>query len=501
MTDTTVDAIPKVDYTSTPHPSGVRALSLKDAPALIESLLPVQKLSIDVYKERMAGAGQTLTALGSYWKGRKPLVLNRACVLASLLPATNDPIADLEVFELLMGMDDVSMSKRLGLAKPEDIVRTAKIQDIHAYFVVDPPGHAVPSNAPFDVKNYPYFKNGKSSTPKLKWRSDISETTRHEVAALTFEYDTYHDLATDAIRAEEVGEKLASHVWARVNQHLGTNAFSFPELVEQLGVMRFGHRPTVADTFSGSGQISFAAAQLGCDVYASDLNPVACMLTWGAFNIVGASADQRKEIETEQLALVAKVKAEIDALGVERDGNGWRGKAYLYCLEVTCPSSGWKVPLLPSRIVSKQRSGVNNNVGLELIPDPESRSYKIHVTTGLSVAEIARYETGTYKNGLLVHSVDGVEHINSIASIRGDHTIEVDGRKLKRSQLRKWEKSDVVFRNEDIFNERLYAIQWIKEQSKGETGRAISEFKTCYPVRTRKSGRVAGQGLGSRHQD
>jgi putative DNA methylase len=43
--------------------------------------------------------------------------------------------------------------------------------------------------------------------------------------------------------------------------------------------MRFGHRPRVADTFSGSGQIPFEAARLGCDVYASDLNPVACMLT------------------------------------------------------------------------------------------------------------------------------------------------------------------------------------------------------------------------------
>jgi hypothetical protein len=29
---------------------------------------------------------------------------------------------------------------------------------------------------------------------------------------------------------------------------------SFPELVEQLGIMRFGHRPRVADTFCGSGR-------------------------------------------------------------------------------------------------------------------------------------------------------------------------------------------------------------------------------------------------------
>ena len=58
--------------------------------------------------------------------------------------------------------------------------------------------------------------------------------------------------------------------------------------------MRFGHRPRVADTFCGSGQIPFEAARLGCDVYASDLNPVACMLTWGAFNIVGGSPESRR---------------------------------------------------------------------------------------------------------------------------------------------------------------------------------------------------------------
>jgi putative DNA methylase len=58
--------------------------SLKDAPALIERLLPVQKLSAEAYKEQMAGSGKTLTALGSYWKGRKPLILAKACILGCL---------------------------------------------------------------------------------------------------------------------------------------------------------------------------------------------------------------------------------------------------------------------------------------------------------------------------------------------------------------------------------------------------------------------------------
>ena len=47
------------------------------ARSFIEIQFPVSKLSKECYKERKAGAGQTLTALGSYWKGRKPLILSR----------------------------------------------------------------------------------------------------------------------------------------------------------------------------------------------------------------------------------------------------------------------------------------------------------------------------------------------------------------------------------------------------------------------------------------
>ena len=90
----------------------VTPFSLKDAPALIERLLPVQKLSAEAYKEQMAVQGKTLTALGSYWKGRKPLILNKACILGCLLPATDDPARDLEIFEKLMAMDDESFVAR-----------------------------------------------------------------------------------------------------------------------------------------------------------------------------------------------------------------------------------------------------------------------------------------------------------------------------------------------------------------------------------------------------
>lgn len=460
----------------TPVTHSVTPFSLQHAPALIEKLLPVQRLSIDVYKERMAVAGQTLPALGSYWKGRKPLVLNRACVLGALLPATDNPKADLEIFELLMAMDDTSLSKRHGLPKPKEIVAQLSIDDVWQWFTTSPEEarDGLPTSAPFDLDEYEYENDKGKTTPiRLKWRDDITEDQKHQLAVQLLPQQTYRQTASNVLRAEEIADSVHTHIWPRVNAHLGTNASNFPELVEQLGIMRFGRRPKVADTFSGSGQIPFEAARLGCDVYASDLNPVACMLTWGAFNIVGASPEKRQQIEAEQQALVKKVKEEIDALGIETDGNGWRGKVYLYCLEVTCPETGWKVPVLPTLVVSKGK-----RVVAKLVPDVANKRYKIELISNATDAQMQAAEKGSYQDQCVVHTIDGVEHRTKISTIRGDYSEVVDGVRVNKNRLRQWEVSDVVFRDDDIFNERLYAVQWIKDDG---SSRPDTEFRSVTP--------------------
>lgn len=456
-----------------PTTHSIIPFSLQHAPALIEKLLPVQRLSIDVYKERMAGSGQTLTALGSYWKGRKPLVLNRACVLGALLPATDDPKADLEIFELLMGMDDNSLSKRTGLPKPKDIVAQLDIDDVWQWFTTSPEEarDGLPTSAPFDLDDYEYENDKGKTTPiRLKWRDDITEDQKHQLAVRLLPHQPYRKTASNVLRAEEIADTVHTHIWPRVNAHLGTNASNYPELVEQLGIMRFGRRPKVADTFSGSGQIPFEAARLGCDVYASDLNPVACMLTWGAFNIVGASPEKRLQIEAEQQALVKKVKAEIDALGIETDGKGWRGKVYLYCLEVTCPETGWKVPVLPTLVVSKGK-----RVVAKLVADAAHKRYEIELTSNASDKQMKAAEKGSYQDQCVVHTVDGVEHRTKISTIRGDYSEVMDGVRVNKNRLRQWDLSDVVSRDDDIFNERLYAVQWIKDDG---TSRPDTEFRS-----------------------
>jgi adenine-specific DNA methylase len=403
-------------------------LAWKDKPSLIERLLPAQKISAEAQKERKAGAGQTLTALGSYWKGRKPLILAKACVLGALLPATDNPEADLEVFELLMGIADSSLERRL---------------------------------------------KSQRDKPKLAQGSYLEKLELCK-------------------RPEECDDAtLYGPIWDRVNQHLGTNAHSFPELVEQLGILRFGHRPRVGDTFCGSGQIPFEAARLGCDVYASDLNPIACMLTWGALNIVGADEATRREIEAAQKAVAEAVDREITALGIEHDEHGNRAKAYLYCLETRCPHTGWMVPMAPSWVISKTR-----NVVAKLIPNREQKRFEIDIVSGVSEAEMKAAAKGTVQNGDLVYVLDGEEYRTPIKTIRGDYRLP-DG--TTGNKLRRWEKHDFMPRPDDIFQERLYCIQWITAETLGQS-RQETFFASVTPAdleRERKVEQIVRENLAA----
>ena len=437
--------------------SGVVPFSLKDAPSLIERLLPVQKLSAEAYKEQMAHIGKALTALGSYWKGRKPLILNKACVLGCLLPATDRPARDLRIFEMLMAMDIEAMALRWKRRpKPAELVQSLSIGRIRDYFTVLP--DVLPESAPVDLSSDVF------SDIEVSWREDVPLRERLALEAQVLPSVAYRELVDQALRPEEVDEDPFVHVWAEVNAALNTSAQSIPELVEQLGVMRFGRRPQFADTFSGSGQIPFEAARLGCNVYASDLNPVACMLTWGSFNVVGAPAAARVDLEEMQAALLHEVQSEIDRLGVEISGD-WRGKVYFYCVEVRCPESGWWVPLLSSLVLS-----IGYRVVLDLVPIPSEKRYKVEVRPAASDADLAAHELGTVRSDgrgqepYLIHEVGEVTYRTKISTLRGDAR-RPDG--SPTNNLRIWDKSDFVPHPDDVFQERLYAVQWMRPKKKG----------------------------------
>ena len=195
---------------------GLAPFSLRDAPAFIERQFPVGRLSAEAYKERDAGQGQTLTALGSFWKGRKPLILVRAVVLGGLLPATDDLAADLDIFLRLMAMDDAAFGRRFdGNAD-------------HAEELTENKGRL------------------------LTWRDDLTHAELQTHVAEAFATMPYKERIKHVRRPEECDQtELLGPIWQNVNRHLATTAHSFPELVEQLGIARYGHRPKVADVFCG----------------------------------------------------------------------------------------------------------------------------------------------------------------------------------------------------------------------------------------------------------
>lgn len=433
--------------------------ALKGAPALIERAFPATKVSFEAQRERKAGAGQTLTALGSYWKGRKPLILVRAIVLGSLLPQTDDAEADLAIFEALMCFDIHGLARRAvkqNALKPKDLARMVSLDNPWAYF--KPSVKEGVSITEVEVKLLSFPLDADELGITLQWKRGLDDDSKAVVYAEALESLTsYEARASLCKRPEEVDEEwLYAPVWRQVNAHyanLGINAHSFDELVDQLGQLRYGKRPRVGDTFSGGGSIPFEAARLGCEVYASDLNPVACMLTWGALNIIGASPEKHKELEIAQSETFEKVDKEIISLGVENDSSGNRAKAYLYCLETRCPETGWLVPMSTSWVISKTKKVI-----ARLKPNYEFKRFDIDVESNVSQEEVKSAEKGTVQGNFLVYSLNGKQYKTSIKTIKG---VFKDSDDATGSNLRSWEKNNYKPDERDIFKERLYCIYWM----------------------------------------
>lgn len=478
--------------------AGPVPFSLRDAPSLIERVFPAQKVGVEAQKERKAGAGQTLTALGSYWKGRKPLVLVRACVLGALLPASDDPEADLAMFEALLAMDETGLARRHPKVTADHVVAKLPRAEWDAMIELDDaPGR-------MSVENEDDAPSSAGTRLRARWRRhDLDaiadkearkaererlRTVRDDLERRAFARMAFAEQVPLCERVEklerilEADDPLYAGLWSRVNARLGTTARTLPELVEQLGIMRFGHRPVVGDPFCGGGSIPFEAARIGCDVVASDLNPIACMLTWGALNVIGADTATRERMAADQERVARAVDREITRLRIEHDAAGNRAKAYLYCLETVDPQTGWLVPMAPSWVISRNRRTV-----AKLVPHPARKRFDIIIESGVSAAELKVAERGTVRDGDLVYEIASPEGETrewriAIARLRGDGEGPMRADGSRGNRLRMWDKSDFVPRRPtwdpeappvlqgaapgawtggDILLERLYCIQWM----------------------------------------
>ncbi|NMB58919.1 MAG: DUF1156 domain-containing protein, partial [Chloroflexi bacterium] len=389
-----------------------------EQPCFIETQFPVAKVSAESYKERKAGGSQTLVGLGN-WKGRKPLILVRAALLGLLMQASNDPTKDREIFLKLLTMDRDGLWQRKS--KPIPPARVAE------ELAKMPPG-----------------------VQKKFSGTSLSKSEKEELQKLVFERLPYSEKLEYCDRPEQI-DGPSSEVWEEINAHLGTHAQSLPELVQELGERRFGHRPRVGDAFCGGGSIPFEAARLGCDAYGSDLNPVAALLTWASLNLVGGGEEVAQQVRKAQEEIYQAVDRQVTDWGIEHNSLGWRADAYLYCVEVIDPETGWKIPLLPTLAIAQKPKVIAH-----LVPDEINKRYEIEILEGVSETEYAAAEkAGTVKDSRLVPPNGGAS--TPIAVIR--------------NHLRMWEKNDFTPRTDDVFQERLYCIRWVEPMEKGKDAR------------------------------
>ncbi len=400
--------------------------------SFIEVQFPVSKVSKECYKEREAGNSQTLTGLGKWW-GRKPLFLVRATILGILMPASNDPIKDRDIFLKALMMDEHGLRSRKNKTIKDDIIQSHLTEN--------------------EIENY---------KDELEKNLRTTKIVREEIQYKVFDRLTYDDKLEYCLRTEET--KISSDdTWKEINSHLDTTATKISELIQQLGIKKFGKIPTVGDCFSGGGSIPYESARLGCNVYASDLNPLASLLTWSNLNILSLDDKEIEGLKIFQEKVFDKVADKIEELGIEKNEKGWIAKYFLYCMETICPECGTKVPMAPSWIISKRKSTVallkynneNRNFDIDIIQDANKEI--INKAQSLITAK---------NNSLYCPKCTKSTPITVIRRDRYSETGDIV------SGLREWKKGDFIPLDSDIFQERLYCIKYLKLKE----GKAKNDF-------------------------
>src|SRR5205823_3296678 len=108
--------------------------------------------------------------------------------------------------------------------------------------------------------------------------------------------------------------------------------------------------PLVVDPFAGGGSIPLEALRLGCDAFASDLNPVACLILKVMLEDIPRHGPKLAE-ELRRVGKEIKDAAERElAEFYPPDPDGARPIAYLWARTVTCeaPHCGAEIPLARS---------------------------------------------------------------------------------------------------------------------------------------------------------
>lgn len=125
------------------------------------------------------------------------------------------------------------------------------------------------------------------------------------------------------------------------------------------GLVKAAHpeeTPLVVDPFAGGGSIPLEALRLGCEAFASDLNPVACLILKVMLEDIPRYGPELAE-ELRRVGKEIKEAAEKELAEFYRpDSDGSKPIAYLWARTVCCesPNCGAEIPLIRSLWLSKR---------------------------------------------------------------------------------------------------------------------------------------------------
>ncbi|MDD9875742.1 MAG: DUF1156 domain-containing protein, partial [Gammaproteobacteria bacterium] len=114
--------------------------------------------------------------------------------------------------------------------------------------------------------------------------------------------------------------------------------------------------PLVVDPFAGGGSIPLEALRLDCDAFASDLNPVACLILKVMLEDIPRHGPELAE-ELRRVGNEIKARAEAELADLyPADADGAKPIAYLWARTVRCesPKCGAEIPLLRSLWLCKK---------------------------------------------------------------------------------------------------------------------------------------------------
>ncbi len=119
------------------------------------------------------------------------------------------------------------------------------------------------------------------------------------------------------------------------------------------GLVKAAHpeeMPLVVDPFAGGGSIPLEALRLGCDTFASDLNPVACLILKATLEDIPKHGRKLAE-DLRRVGAEIKQQTEKELTGLyPKDSDGATPIAYLWARTVCCesPNCGAEIPLIRS---------------------------------------------------------------------------------------------------------------------------------------------------------